>query len=148
MNLKEGIYIKSTLAMDDPNFINVTVLITELNPGGAVGFIVNKTFPGKLNELLEFHHCESYPIADGGPVDREHLFFIHKRPDLIEEGREIGNGLYVGGNFKQAIAAINQGSIENKQLSIFIGYCGWDKGELEAEISEGSWVILNEKAID
>nr|WP_317235940.1 YqgE/AlgH family protein [Niabella hibiscisoli] len=26
-------------------------------------------------------------------------------------------------------------------MKIFIGYCGWDTGELEAEIAEGSWDV-------
>jgi putative AlgH/UPF0301 family transcriptional regulator len=27
-----------------------------------------------------------------------------------------------------------------------VGYCGWDKDELEAEITEGSWVIEEENS--
>jgi putative transcriptional regulator len=35
---------------------------------------------------------------DGGPVDREHLFVLHKRPDLIDGGGQITNDFYIGGN--------------------------------------------------
>ena len=46
---------------------------------------------------------------DGGPVDRDHLFVLHKRPDLIDGGEQIPNGLYLGGNMEQVIQAINTG---------------------------------------
>jgi putative transcriptional regulator len=78
---------------------------------------------------------------DGGPVDRELLFVLHKRPDLIEGGELVFDGHYLGGNMEQVVQAINTNGINKEELQIFIGYCGWDAGELEAEIEEGSWII-------
>ena len=78
---------------------------------------------------------------DGGPVDREHLFVLHKRPDLIEGGEQMNNGLYLGGNMEQVIEAINTRSATQEEIQIFIGYCGWDAGELKAELEEGSWTL-------
>ena len=78
---------------------------------------------------------------DGGPVDREHLFVLHKRPDLISEGEQITHDLYLGGNMQQVIEAINSSGATNQDIQLFIGYCGWDAGELEAEMEEGSWAL-------
>ena len=78
---------------------------------------------------------------DGGPVDREHLFVLHKRPDIIDGGIKISNGLYWGGNINQVIEAINTRGANKQEIQLFIGYCGWDLGELEAEVEEGSWTI-------
>ena len=79
---------------------------------------------------------------DGGPVNREHLFVLHKRPDLIDGGEQVTNDLYLGGNMEQVIEAINNGGANNQEIQIFIGYCGWDAQELEAEIEEGSWMLI------
>ena len=59
--------------------------------------------------------------------------------DLIEGGKQLTNGLYLGGNMEQVIEAINNGSATQEEIQLFIGYCGWDVGELEAEMEEGSW---------
>jgi putative transcriptional regulator len=141
MKLKPGIFLNSTNALNSTVFEDVQVYIAEQNIEGALGFVINKTFARKLNELEEFKDTADITIYNGGPVDNEHLFFIHRRPDLIDEGKIIDSWCYFGGNFKQAIAAINSNAINTADIKIFIGYCGWDAGDLEAEIEEGSWTI-------
>jgi putative transcriptional regulator len=138
-DLKAGIYIKSTAALNDSFFEHTTILIVEHNEAGSLGFVTDKPFEKSLHELIEFKHSKPFPLMDGGPVDRDHLFVLHKRPDLIEGGKEIPNGFYFGGNMEQVIEAINTKAAGEQEIQVFIGYCGWDEGELEAEVEEGSW---------
>ena len=142
MTIKAGIYIKSTEELMGSFFENTTILIVKHNEEGSVGFVTNKPFGKSLHELIEFNHSKPFPLMDGGPVDRDHLFVLHKRPDLIEGGELISNGLYMGGNMEQVIQAINANGANQDQIQLFIGYCGWDLGELEAEVEEGSWISL------
>jgi len=137
--MNAGTFIKSTSLLDDSFFKDTHVFITEYDEKGAVGFIINKLFPRALNELEEFRHSPAFALYDGGPVDREHLFMIHRRPDLISGGNAAVNNLYVGGNIKDAVKYINNKTLTENDIRLFIGYCGWDAGELEAEIAEGSW---------
>jgi putative transcriptional regulator len=139
--LKAGIYIKSTTALIGSFFEHTTILVVEHNEKGSLGFVTNKSFEKSLHDLIEFSHAKPFPLMDGGPVDREHLFVLHKRPDLIEGGEQVANGLYLGGNMEQVIKTINTSSVAQQEIQIFIGYCGWDAGELEAEVEEGSWTI-------
>lgn len=141
MELKAGLYIKSTTALNDSIFEHTTILIVEHNETGSVGFVTNKPLDKSLHELIEFNHSKPFPLMDGGPVDRDHLFVLHKRPDLIEEGELKTDRLYLGGNMEQVIKAINTNGANQQEIQLFIGYCGWDAGELEAEIEEGSWII-------
>jgi len=138
-DLKAGIHIKSTTALIGSFFEHTTILIVEHDEAGTIGFVTNKPFEKSVHELIEFSHAKPFPLMDGGPVDRDHLFVLHKRPDLIDGGKQIPNGLYLGGNMEQVIEAINTGGGNPQEIQLFIGYCGWDEGELEAELEEGSW---------
>jgi len=141
-DLKAGIYIKSTAELNGSFFEHTNILIVEHNEEGSIGFVTNKSFDKSLHELIEFNYSKPFPLMDGGPVDRDHLFVLHKRPDLIDGGKKITNGLYFGGNMEQVVEAINTRAADKEEIQIFIGYCGWDAGELEAELEEGSWTIL------
>ncbi|HMZ47218.1 MAG TPA: YqgE/AlgH family protein [Chitinophagaceae bacterium] len=141
MKSYQGKIICNTVLMNDENFIDTTIFITEHNQNGAIGFIINKPFYKSLNQLEEFKNCLAVPLYFGGPVDNEHLFFIHQRNDLIKGGTLITNNFYFGGDFKQAITLLNQQLITTSDIKIFIGYCGWNMYELEEEINEGCWTV-------
>lgn len=136
-----GSYINSTPSLDGSFFEHATILITENNADGASGFVVNKPFVRSLHELVEFSHSKPFPLMDGGPVDREHIFVLHQRPDLIKGGKVLANGMYLGGDMQDVTAAINNNEVKEDEIQLFIGYCGWDAGELEIEVEEGSWTV-------
>lgn len=142
MNIKPGTFLKSSVLLNDSEFEDTLIFIAEFNAKGAIGFVINKPFSRSLNELAEFRYNLPFPLHDGGPVDREHLFCLHCRPDLIPGGVDIDKGIYWGGDFKQAVFHINNNTITTKEIKIFIGYCGWDYAQLEEEIEEGSWEII------
>ncbi len=142
--MNAGICITSTALLDDTFFEKAVLFITEYNANGAMGFVVNKLFPRKLNELEEFKESMPFPLYDGGPVDREHLFFVHQRPDVITGGTPVNRNIYLGGDFRAVIRHINNNTITGKDIKLFIGYCGWDYRELDNEIAEGSWQVLKD----
>ncbi len=125
--------------MDDAYFNKSVLFITEHNEQGAMAFIINKIFERPLNQLLEFNKSPAFALHNGGPVDKDHLFFIHRSKGLITGGTKIIGDIYFGGDFKQAIKLVNNKTITASAIKIFVGYCGWDTQELEAEIAEGSW---------
>jgi len=142
-----GTFIQSTALLDGDYFEKTIIFITEHNEEGVVGYIVNRLFPRRFNELQEFSGSIPFLLYEGGPVDEEHLFFIHRRPDIITGGSIVTGNIYVGGDFKQAVKCLDNGIITNKDIKLLVGYCGWDKDELEAEIAEGSWIILDDAVL-
>jgi putative transcriptional regulator len=139
--MNAGIFLNSTSLLDDTFFENAVIFITEYNEKGAMGFVINKVFPRGLNELEEFKNGIPFPLYEGGPVDQEHLYFVHRRPDLIPGGTPVADDIFLGGDFKAAVKHINNHSLTLKDIRIFIGYCGWDYRELDEEIAEGSWQV-------
>jgi len=142
MELHTGLVIKSTEALSDTYFEGAIILITEYNAAGAVGFIINRSFPRRLNDLQEYKDGRPFPLYEGGPVDQEHLYFIHRCQEVISGSDTIKQDLCFGGSFEQVIKGIIDNTITAKGAKIFVGYCGWEAGELEGEITEGSWEII------
>ena len=141
--IKAGSYIKSTAALKGSFFEDAIILIVENKADGAEGFVMNKPIGRSLHELEEFRHSQPFPIFEGGPVDPEHIYILHSRPDLIAGGQPMANGMHVGGSIQQVIDAINLIGVSKDEIKLFIGYCGWDAGELEMELQEGSWALLD-----
>lgn len=148
MQSLKGNIIKASPSMEDPVFSGTAIFICEHNENGATGFVYNKPFLRSLNELEALKYSKPFPLYDGGPVDKEHLFLLHLRPDIIEQGTLISDGIYLGGNFDQAVEAINKGAISSGQVKLFIGYCGWNTNELDEEITGGSWQLTTTPAKD
>lgn len=79
-DLEAEISIKSTASLNGSIFEDTTILIVEHNEAGSTGFVTNKPYGKSLHDLIEFKHSKPFPLMDGGPVDRAHLFVLHKRP--------------------------------------------------------------------
>ena len=48
--------------------------------------------------------------------------------------------------FIKALHSITKGcTLKSNEIFFCLGYCGWEKGQLENEIKENSWIILNEQ---
>lgn len=143
MNIQPGSIIISTVLLSDTCFEHVAIVITEHNENGTIGYVFNQPFPRSFNELEEFKHSIPVPLYAGGPVQTDMLYFMHCRPDLIAGGYLVTADVYMNGDFKKAVQLLNNGSLSIHEVRLFIGYCGWDAKELEAEIEEGSWHVTD-----
>lgn len=146
MNLQPGNIIVSTDLLNDTEFEKVAIVITEHNEKGTIGYVFNQVFARNFNELEEFKHSIPVPLYAGGPVQTDMLYFMHCRPDLIADGQQVAGNVYMGGDFKKAVQLLNNGQLPVADVRLYIGYCGWDVNELEAEIAEGSWQLTNAPA--
>ena len=61
--------------------------------------------------------------------------------DKIEGSYEVVPGLYTGGNFELLIPLINSGVISPNEIRFFLGYSGWEMGQLNSELKLNSWLI-------
>jgi len=145
--MRPGFYIKATALLKGDYFENAVIYIVEMNNRGALGFLINKKFSRRFNELHEFRHSPAFPLYEGGPVDQEHIFVVHQRADLIPESDHVADNMYRSGNFEEIVKYINNGKLSEDDIRLFLGYCGWDKDGLEAEIAEGSWEITDQVSL-
>ena len=48
----------------------------------------------------------------------------------------------MGGDFNALSLALEKGTITSDSLRFFIGYTGWSENQLQTEINEKTWVVL------
>jgi putative transcriptional regulator len=127
--------------LNDMSFNRSVILLTEHTKDGSVGFILNKPLSYSINDLIPEIDA-SFMVYNGGPVEQDNLYFLHNVPELIPESVEISYGLYWGGDFETTKELINEGKISKDNIRFFLGYSGWDTNQLEEELNENSWIIL------
>ena len=138
---KGHLLIAEPTIIGDLSFNRSVILLTEHTKDGSVGFILNKPLSYSINELIPEIDA-NFMVYNGGPVEQDNLYFLHNVPDLIPESVEISYGLYWGGDFETTKDLINEGKISKENIRFFLGYSGWDTHQLEEELNDNSWIIV------
>jgi putative transcriptional regulator len=142
-DVSQGKLLISEPFLSDPNFSRTVVLLVRHDKEGSLGFVLNQQSQFTINEAISDFPLFDAPLNLGGPVGTESLFYIHTRPDLIEEGLQIIPGLYWGGNFDQVKQAVTNKKISTEHIQFYVGYSGWEAGQLKQELKEKSWIVTN-----
>ncbi|UTW62049.1 YqgE/AlgH family protein [bacterium SCSIO 12741] len=138
---EKGKILLSEPFLSDPNFSRSVVLLVRHDPEGSVGFVLNRESDFYINEVVDdFPDFESR-VFIGGPVGRESLFYLHSLGDKLEGSFKVQRNLYWGGNFDLLKELIDKGEVDPKQIRFFVGYSGWESGQLEQEMEEKSWIV-------
>lgn len=140
---KKGSLLLSEPFMLDSNFERSVILLCEHNDDGTMGLVLNNRSSLLLSDMIQDVENPEFPLYIGGPVNMESLFFIHNLPESIQGGMPLFDDMYFGGNFEQALFLINDNLIQPDQIKFFIGYAGWNKGQLDDEIAQNSWAVHN-----
>lgn len=130
--------------LNDTIFNKSVILINEFNDKGTMGFIINKPISKDISSSIlfskQFNDKIKNNIYFGGPVDLNSCFILHNNTYQNCDSELITSNLYLTSNKK-----IIQ-DIENKKgpkiFQLQIGYSGWEKQQLEKEIKNGDWLIL------
>ena len=137
---KGSLLIAEPSIIGDSSFNRSIILLADHNKEGSVGFILNKPLEYTLNELIPEIE-EQFKIYNGGPVEQDNLYFIHKVPELIPESIEISYGIYWGGDFNVVADLISKNKLTEKDIKFFLGYSGWDSSQLDEELKLNSWIV-------
>ncbi|MFN3402679.1 MAG: YqgE/AlgH family protein [Cytophagaceae bacterium] len=127
--------------LGDNNFERTVILLCEVNNTGVLGYVLNKPTLVALDSVIESIVSNTEMLFIGGPVSQDSLHFIYKNEYNIEGSVKIMDNLYWGGNFDQVIDLINNRQLNPEDFRFFLGYSGWDEGQLEEELKNNSWIV-------
>lgn len=134
--------------LGDPNFDRSVILLTEHNENGSIGFVINKPIELKLDDIVIGFPSLDTIVYHGGPVQQDNLYFIHNKGALIPGSDHIKGDLYWGGDLEPLKEMIKCGLVTSADIRFYLGYSGWGEGQLQAEIQEKSWLILENSTLD
>lgn len=127
--------------LQDPHFGRAVVLLCQYDSQeGAIGLILNK--PGENPFSNSSHPLAEFPFFNGGPVERNSMFFVHRLQEL-PESIPLGDGIFWQGKYEDLLDAVHAREFEGGNFRLLMGYAGWEKGQLEEEIQREDWMIYD-----
>jgi putative transcriptional regulator len=127
-----GQLLVATPGLLDRNFARTVVLILEHTDEGAIGVVLNRPSDHALAlSLPDWHPFAAEPsvVFVGGPVAEDTAICL---------GRTRGSD-----DISVVDANRDPDDLRPERVRFFAGYAGWDRSQLEDEIAEGSWIILD-----
>ncbi|MFD4028041.1 YqgE/AlgH family protein [Streptomyces sp. NPDC058576] len=136
-------------ALTDPNFERAVVLLLDHDEEGSLGVVLNRPTPVGVGDILASWAAltgEPDVVFQGGPVSLDSALGVAVIPG--DEG-PLG--------WRRVHGAIGLVDLETPpellgpalgSLRIFAGYAGWGPGQLEGELTEGAWFVVESEPGD
>lgn len=112
-----------------------TILLTENHASGSVGLVLNKPSKMSLNEFAKQNNVMlNIPgvIHIGGPVNVKALTLLHTNDWVCNNTMQINSDFSISSS-PDMLAKMAMGYVP-KRWRMFLGLCGWTKGQLQNEI--------------
>ncbi len=146
---KAGRLLVATPLLGDPSFKRTVVLIVEHEePQGTLGVVLNRPTEVGVGRVLEqWTELATEPsvVFRGGPVAPNSALALALIPG---QGEPVGWRALDGA---PALARLGLLDLDMPPgllataitgLRVYVGYAGWSPGQLEAEIAEGAWYVI------
>jgi putative transcriptional regulator len=139
MESLRGRLLISSGSLFDPNFRHTVVLVGEHSAEGALGVVLNRPMDVTVEQavpvLADLVEPDE-PLFEGGPVQPSNPVLLAElsHPELADLLVFGTVGFLVG----DVPEDVRPGILRAR---VYAGYSGWGPGQLEREMSEGSWIL-------
>jgi putative transcriptional regulator len=145
MESMTGRLLVATPVLKDPNFDRTVVLLVAHEPGGALGVVLNRATEVPVSDVLGAWGTlagEPAVVFEGGPVQPDTAICLARTRTSAQ--RMVGFH-QVSGSVGTIDLSMDPERVRDGILGVrvFAGYSGWSAGQLEEEINEGSWFVLD-----
>lgn len=138
-----GRLVVATPDLADPNFSHTVVLVLEHDDDGALGIVLNRPSEVPVADALPgWSRLASHPevVFVGGPVETDAIIALGlaRGAGQGEEWRPIV------GRLRAVDLTRDPDAVDDlEQIRVFAGYAGWTGGQLDHEVEEGGWFVVD-----
>jgi len=133
--------------LGDPNFFHTVTYVCMHNEEGAMGIIINRPTNVELGDILKHMGIDTkenkitkLSVYDGGPVQRERGFVIHRPVGNWEAMLTLDENIAITTS-RDILTAIAHDDGPDEVL-VALGYAGWSAGQLEKELVDNAWLSI------
>ncbi|MYV37788.1 YqgE/AlgH family protein [Streptomyces sp. SID1328] len=149
-----GRLLVATPALADPNFDRAVVLLLDHDEEGSLGVVLNRPTPVDVRDVLAGWAAlagEPGVVFQGGPVSLDSALGVAVIPGSGEGESAVPLG------WRRVHGAIGLVDLETPPelvasalgaLRIFAGYAGWGPGQLQDELDQGAWYVVESEPGD
>jgi len=145
MESMTGRLLVATPVLKDPNFDRTVVLLVAHEPGGALGVVLNRATEVPVSDVLGAWGAmagEPAVVFEGGPVQPDTAICLAR---TRTSAQRVAGFHQVSGSVGTIDLSMDPERVRDSIVGVrvFAGYSGWSGGQLEEEINEGSWFVLD-----
>ncbi|WP_329178610.1 YqgE/AlgH family protein [Streptomyces sp. NBC_01477] len=150
-----GRLLVATPKLADPNFDRAVVLLLDHDAEGSLGVVLNRPTPVGVGDVLQpWAALAGLPqvVFQGGPVSLDSALALAVVPGEPRAGEPVE--LLGWRRVHGAIGLVDLEAppellaAELGSLRIFAGYSGWGPGQLERELVDGAWYVVESEPGD
>jgi putative transcriptional regulator len=144
-----GQLLVASPALADPNFERSVVFVVDHDEDGALGVVLNRPTVVDVGAILppwEGRTAAPGVVFRGGPVGQDSaLGLAHlARPSADGDDEPVGFRRVHGAlGLVDLDAPPEIISAELSAMRVYAGYAGWAPGQLEDEVAQGSWFVVD-----
>jgi len=144
MDTLRGRLLVATPSIDGGPFWRSVVYLLDHGEDGSLGVILNRPLNALVADVLPpWGGIVSEPthLFDGGPVGSDAALAV----GVVRDGLVPASGWH---QMSERVGLVDlDGPVptsgEFSAIRVFAGYAGWDAGQLDGEIEEGSWLVVD-----
>ncbi len=148
MQSLENHFLIAMPSLQDDFFKRSLTYICEHNEEGAMGIVINQPAGMTLKELLALTKIEGevdpkrgeHLVVAGGPVSQDRGFILHSPKPGYSSSLSVNSSIMVTTS-KDILEDLGNNKAPSQTI-IALGYAGWSAGQLEQEIQDNAWLIV------
>ena len=140
----KGKFLVATRDLQDPNFTETVVLLVHHDDEGTMGLVINRPTTIPPSELLPDYvgvDDLSNALYVGGPVAAFGVTMLVMSNETPPESLHVFGNTHVSRS-QELLRELLRNEFAAGGLRLYAGHAGWGPGQLDSEITRGSWRVV------